>query len=179
MLTRESLKAMPADLTDPIYQRTPVPFIVIVFVFKYLRFLFVVRLYKNVFLHLEHIHHGLLMSLLSAFMWYFLYPIFAKNFWALLLPQKYVYSCKCICGDWYLCICQYRDHSLLIPVLSGFMWYLPPPNFPKEFLRRVFFPPNLIIKTICYFLLFSFSPEFSAHISTWEQFEGWQENAEK
>ena len=68
MLTRESLKAMPADLTDPIYQRTPVPFIVIVFVFKYLRFLFVVRLYKNVFLHLEHIHHGLLMSLLSAFM---------------------------------------------------------------------------------------------------------------
>ena len=27
----------------------------------------------------------------------------------------------------------------------------PPPNFPKEFLRRVFFPPNLIIKTICSF----------------------------
>ena len=39
----------------------------------------------------------------------------------------------------------------LILLLSGFMWYPLRPNFPKEFLRRVFFSPNLIIKTICSF----------------------------
>ena len=39
-----------------------------------------------------------------------------------------------------------------------------PPNFPKEFLRRVFFSPNLIIKTICSFLSSVFLHLFSYHI---------------
>ena len=41
------------------------------------------------------------------------------------------------------------------PSHPGAQWFhviSPPRNFPKEFLRRVFFSPNLIIKTICSFL---------------------------
>ena len=84
---------MSQDLTDPIYQRTPVPFIVIPWS--------------------THLTASVLPCDISSLQFSQRIPV--------AFTVKDVYLYMRICGDRYLCICQYIDHGLLIPVLSGFM----------------------------------------------------------